>query len=382
MNFELSQENIMVRDAIRNWVSKECPADVVSELDEAGTFPKKLFKKLSKLGFSGMIIPEEFDGEGRNFLGASIVVEEIAYAYPALAGCFAASAFFGGAVFSELADEKQKGNYLPGCAQGEILVSLAAEEVADDPQVELIEAMASLGNDDYVLNGKKQAVWLADQASLFLFLAKTGEGDDELTFFCVDAKAKGITLEPIDTLGRKGASICDVLFTDVRVSKDLVLGGADQVGDGKNQLKRIQDIGLLYVTAAALGLARGAFDYSLKHARQREQFGQVIGRFPAISAKFAENSYKIEAARLITYQAAWLADEGKPIHKEVAMAKCFAEGAAIAASMDGLQITGGYGYTMEYDIQRYVRDAVALFSEGVSKASLKERLGDGLGLAV
>ncbi|MBU2646759.1 acyl-CoA/acyl-ACP dehydrogenase, partial [bacterium] len=206
MDFELTRENAMIKKAIRDWVSKECTRDIVSELDEKGEYPGKLVSKLSKLGFSGLMIPEAYEGEGRNVMGACLVVEAIAYAYPALASCYISPAFFGGALISELGSDQQKEGYLSGIARDSTITALAFSE-PDDADAELIQTVADKQGDSYVLNGRKAYISLADQATLLIVLARTSAADtgDDLTLFCLDAKADGVGIEPVETMGYRGA---------------------------------------------------------------------------------------------------------------------------------------------------------------------------------
>jgi len=382
MDFELNRENEMIRSAIRDWVTKECTRDVVGELDEKGEFPAKLFKKLGKLGFSGMIVPEAYEGEGKNILGACLVVEELAYAYPALASCYISPTFFGGAILSDLGSDQQKDQYLSNIARKSTVTSLAFSEPGD-ADAEIILTTAENKEGAYVINGEKAYVSLADQAGLLIVLARTSDSDggDDLTLFCVDAKAGGIEVQPVETMGYRGANACNISFKNLRLTSADILGGEDGLGQGRRQLLSINDAVQLAYAASAIGMSRGAFDYALQHARQREQFGQVIGRFPAIGHMLSDVAGKIEAVRLMVYKAAWMADEGKSCSKEIYMARCMGAEIAVKSAMDGLQILGGYGYTMEYDIQRYVRDSVALFSSGKSLDSLKEHIGESYGIA-
>lgn len=379
MDFELTRENGMVQDAVRNWVNKECTRDVVSELDEKGEFPKKLLKKLSKLGFCGMIIPEDYEGEGKNVLGACLVVEEIATIYPALASCYISPTFHGGAVISELANDDQKKRWLPVLSQGKSIVSLAVSEDFDT-DVEKVKTIAESNEKGFIVSGSKSAVILANQADLMILLARTSAENEDLTVFCINPKSAGISIRPTEKMGYQGASLCTVNLDTIQVSRDDILGGPEQIHQGRKQLDQIQNIALLAVAASAVGMAQGALDYSLQHAKQRVQFGTAIGRFPAINRRFAETAYKVEAARLLVYKAAWTADQGKSYSRSVAMAKCFAAETAVKSAMEGLQVLGGYGYTMEYDIQRYVRDSVALLSAGLSSDYLKEKIGISMGL--
>jgi len=377
MDFELSRENAMVRDAVRKWVGKECSREIVGELDEKGEFPEKLIKKLNQLGFSGMIVPEKYEGQGRNVLGACLVAEEIARAYPALATCYISPTFFGGAVLSELGSEQQQERYLRRVAESSMITALAFAEPGD-ADAEKVLATAQAVDGGYRISGEKAHVALADSAGLLLVLART---DGELTLFCVEAGSAGITIEHTETVGYRGANTCSVRLENVSVASADILGGAALARKAGKQLSFINNMVQLSYAASAVGMAQGAFDYALQHAKQRVQFGQVIGRFPAIGHMLSDVACKLDAARLMVYRAAWLADKGKPCSREIAMSRCLGAEVAVKAAMDGLQILGGYGYTMEYDIQRYVRDSVALFSAGKSLDAVKEQIGASFGIA-
>jgi alkylation response protein AidB-like acyl-CoA dehydrogenase len=383
MDFELSRENLMIRDAAHDWVRKECTREVVAEYDESDEFPKKLLKKFSKLGFSGMCIPEEYGGEGRNIPGACIVSEEIAYMFPALASCYASSAFHGGSLIAELGSENQKQQYLPDFAKGKKLASIAVNESEDGPDLSKIQTMAVREGSGYILNGEKRYISHAEQADLFLVLAKTGKvpgKDRDLTFFCVDSGSSGISIQPLEKIGFKGTSLSHMIFDDVNIPASDVLGGDDGLNKGEAQWEHVINTLLLEAASEAVGVARGAFDYALQYAKDRVQFDQPIGKFKSILHKFSQLSWEIEASRMLVYKAAWLADRGKPWSRSVTMAKCLACETARKASMEALQVLGGYGYTMEYDTQRYVRDAVMLTNSVSTTDSLKEKLGSGLGL--
>lgn len=385
MDFKLSREDAMIKDAIHDWVSKECTRDVIAEMDERNEFPAKLAKKLPQLGFCGMMIPEEFGGEGRNVLGACIITETIAAVYPALARWYTGPTFYGGAVISALGSEDQKQTYLSKCAEGRLAVALAPGETDAGPDPVRVQMSAKRRGDQFHVSGEKQYISNADKADLLLAAAiheNSDSGDQAFSFLCINTKKPGVTIEPVEKLGYKGANFCRVRIEATEVCEDDILGGPDQLGRGDQQWQQILDIALLAVTSEAVGLAQGAFDYTLNYARQRVQFGQVIGTFNVIRNMLVELAYDIEAARLLLYRAAWLADQQKPFSREISMAKCRASETARRAAMDGLQIYGGYGYSMEYDIQRYVRDAMSLTTAGASLESLKARIGAGYGLSL
>lgn len=381
MDFELNLEDRLIRDAIRNWVQKECTPEIVSVLDDKNEFPRKLIQDLAKLGFSGLTIPAEYKGAGRNYLGACIVCEEIAAIYPVLATCYASSAFWGGAVISELGTNRQKEKYLPTLAERQSMVALAIFEY-DDCVENPIETKAIMQGNAYLLNGRKSYVMLADQADLILFLANNPRSDSnkQMTLFCVDKDTKGVEILPVEKMGYNGASFCEIRLNDVEVPADSILGGEENSGLIEEQLVVIQDIVRLSIASQAIGLSRGAFDIALQHAKKRVQFEQPIGRFPAIRDKLINTSCGIESARMLVYKAACLADKGDKFSKEVATGKYLAAETAVKTAIEGLQILGGYGYTMESAIQRYVRDSIALLSMGQHIDSLKEQMGAYLGL--
>jgi alkylation response protein AidB-like acyl-CoA dehydrogenase len=330
------------------------------------------------------MIPEEIGGEGRNVLGACIITETVAAVYPALARWYTGPTFYGGAVISALGSEDQKQTYLPKCAEGRLAVALAPGETDAGPDPVRVQTSAKRRGDKFHVSGEKQYISNADKADLLLAAAiheNSDSGDQAFSFLCINTKKPGVTIEPVEKLGYKGANFCRVRIEATEVCEDDILGGPDHLGRGDQQWQQILDIALLAVTSEAVGLAQGAFDYTLNYARQRVQFGQVIGTFNVIRNMLVELAYDIEAARLLLYRAAWLADQQKPFSREISMAKCRASETARRAAMDGLQIYGGYGYSMEYDIQRYVRDAMSLTTAGASLESLKARIGAGYGLS-
>ncbi|MBI9091620.1 MAG: acyl-CoA dehydrogenase family protein [Desulfobacterium sp.] len=377
MDFELNSEEKLIQKAIRDFVTKELPQGVVRELDGMGQFPEKQLTALSKLGFLGLTIPEAFDGEGVNIVEACIVAEELAMGYPALAACYANAVFGSGAVLATLGSEDQKSRFLPGIARGELWVALALLEADDDAGG--IETRAAPEGAGVVISGEKPLVALGDVADAFLVLARTGKTDD-LALYCVDGNAPGITRNRVDTLGMHGENLVNVVFDRVWVESQAILGGMDRQMTAPEQLEMIQNYQLLGIGAQALGMARGAFGLALSHAKNRVQFDQVIGKFTAIQEKLTDLLCDIAAAKFLVYNAALVASTGKKFTREVAMAKIKAARIAVQASMDGLQVFGGYGYSMEYDIQRYVRDAAGTLSAGISNESLGLKIAKSMGL--
>lgn len=355
MDFRLTDEQEFIRDTIRKFIVRECTREAARAIDEEAAFPADLLRKLAATGFCGLNNPEAYGGGDRNLLGAAIVIEELAAVSPPLAGAFSRIALCGGKIISELGSDAQKQKWLPGIADGSLLFTSAMD---DDSE----EATAVREGGAFRLNGSKTHVPLGKHATHILTLAGT-------SLFVVEAASPGIQIEEIEQIGYRGASPCRVAFESVRVPVAHVLG---------EQPRYLQAVEQIEAAALGVGLAQGAYDYAANYARERVQFGQPIAQFEAIQHMLVEVAMELRSARWLLYHACWLADQQQPFALEAAMAKARAVELARTASLRGLHILGGYGFMMEYDAQRYVRDALALLSEPVE--TLKSEVGALLGL--
>lgn len=379
MDFELTDEQKDIRNIIRKFVLKECPRDAVMGLDDREEFPAGMFEKIAGMGLCGLAIDEGYGGAGRSIVGAVIVAEEISTIYPVLAGAFVSPTLCGGKNISDLGSSEQMKKYLPGLARGGLLFTYGlAEPGAGFPGLSPIRTKALRDGGMFVLNGAKTFVRLADTADFMLTLARTEEGGDDekgLSFFIVDMKIPGISVNKIEKTGFNGFSLGEVTFSDVCVPEEYLLGGMEKVNRGWEQMAAVQESEHLECAAVGLGIARGAYDYAVNYARERVQFGRPIIRFEAIQHMLADMAIDIRSVSLLTYKAAWLADLGRPCLLEAAMSRALAAGAARKAALQCLQILGGYGYAMEYDAQRYVRDSLTLMGGGVTLEILKNSIG-------
>jgi len=380
MEFELNREEKMIQKAIRDFVAGSLAYDVVRELDGTGTFPEKMLTALSELGFTGLSVPEEFGGEGVNLLGACIVTEELARRYPSLAACYSNAVFAAAPIINAFGRDDQKKRFLPGIAKGEIRISPALDEAYY--HMDNISTRAEADPGGFIISGEKTMVAMGDAADYFLVAAKRDDGDG-LTLFFVDATATGITRSKVATLGLWGEGSVNLVFDRVRVESRAILGNIDQIDQkerGKEIVEALQNFQLLGIGSQAVGIAQGAFDLALYHAKIRVQFDQVIGKFTAIQEKLTDLSCDIKGSRLLVYNALLAAAAGRKFTSQIAMAKITAARTAVQASMEGLQLFGGYGYSMEYDIQRYVRDAAGTLSAGIDNDLLSQKLAESMGL--
>ncbi len=378
MDFSLNDEQRIIQETIRDFVSKECPREVARELDESKSFPEDLLNKIAELGFCGLTVPEEYGGEGVNLLGATIAVEELSVLSPVLALAYMYPTFGGGAVLSRLGSKDQKEHFLGSLARGSLLFTIGlAETEAGYSSTQLIKTKAVTEKDGFRINGKKLFVSLADRAQYCLTLVRTEKPDseqEELTFFIIDLKSPGVHIKDMHKMGMKGVNPKEVEFKDVRISADNTLGGRENLHNGLKQLEDVLDLQNLGTAACCLGIAQGVYDYARKHARERIQFDYPIISFEAIQYMLVDLAVQIDAMRLLLYRAVVCADQGNPFSREINTAMVYGLDLVHKASMQAMQICGGYGYALEYDAQRYFRDAYSVPLNGQTNKMIHERV--------
>jgi len=383
MDFALSSEHLAIKDTVRKFLGKECPPETIRALDERDEFPEAILEKMKPLGLSGLTIEEKHGGSGVDILGAILVVEELSARFPALAWIYVMSAFYGGVNVGRNGSEGQKERFLPGLAGGDILFSYALTEPDAGSDAASARTALTRSGGGFRLNGTKTLITGADRADYILVLARSDKDlpkHEGLTMVIVDRRRKGVGVRKLAKLGYKTSSACEVVFEDVEISGDDVLGGEECLNKGWAQLLSSLDVEHLEIAACSVGLAQGAFDEAMKYAKERKQFGEPICRFQAIQHMFADMATGIQTARLLLYYTTWMMERNKPCGMESAMAKYYASEVAKQVSLQGMQIFGGYGYTMEYPIQRYVRDALVLPIGGGTSQILKNIIAGRLGL--
>jgi alkylation response protein AidB-like acyl-CoA dehydrogenase len=383
IDFNLSDEQTMIQQAARRILGKVCPKEEIRRLDAADEFPTAVVRALGDAGLLGLTIDAHYGGAGPETLGALLVIEEAARASGAIG--FAVTLFlsYGGQIFGRLGSEQQREGFLPRIARGDCVVALALTEPGAGSDLASIRTVATRDGGELVIRGEKTFITSADAADVLVVLVRSDPGaarGGAFSFVVVDAKHPGISIARIEKLGYKGSSICSVHFDDVRVGAEDVLGGAAATGSGWGQLMAILDVEHLELGANSLGVATAAFEEALAYAKQREQFGKRIGEFQSIGHLLAELDAEIHAARLVLWHAAWLYDAGRPCGREGAIAKVLASEAAKKAALACLQIHGGSGYTMDLDVQRYVRDALLLTIGGGTTQIQRNVIARHLGL--
>jgi alkylation response protein AidB-like acyl-CoA dehydrogenase len=367
MDFDLSEEQIMIRDSAMDFAQRELLSDVL-ERDAQGLYPTHHMARLAELGFLGMTVDPKWGGGGLDNISYCLALEEISKCDASVGVIMAVHNSLPCYGIERYGNEKQKEQFLRPLATGEKIGAflLSEPEAGSDASSQRTTAV-NMG-DHYRINGVKNWITSADKGSTYILFAQTNPElkHKGITAFIVDRHAPGITLGPHeDKMGLRSSDTHSVMFTDVRVPKENILG---EEGSGFKIAMKLLDGGRIGIAAQALGIAAGAFERALQYSKERKTFGTEIINHQAISFKLAEMTTRMEAARFLLYKAAWLKDHNLPFGKESAMAKLYTTDAAMWITTEAVQIHGGYGYVKEYHVERLMREAkVTQIYEGTSE---------------
>ncbi|MDA3022584.1 MAG: acyl-CoA dehydrogenase family protein [Actinomycetota bacterium] len=358
MDFELDEQQMDFRRALRDFVDKEI-IPVASEWERSGRYPTEIVEHLKAMGLFGMTTPEEFGGLNLDMVSFALVYEEIARGWMGIAGILGSHNLSCWMIAHHGSDE-QKSRLLPLLASGEFRTGIGLTEPGAGTDLQGIEATARLQGDCYVVNGTKTWITNARHADVLPVLVKTDTTavprHRGMSVLLIDCKSEGFSVgKDLGKLGYKGTESCEVVLENVIVPQTDLLGGVE--GKGLQQVLSGLEIGRINIAARSVGIAQAALDASLEYAKQRTAFGKAISEFQAIQLKLADMATELQAARLMTYWAASLADGGARVDMQSGMAKYFASEVAIKASLEAMRIHGGYGYSTEYVVERLYRDA-------------------------
>ncbi|MEX2267461.1 MAG: acyl-CoA dehydrogenase family protein [Acidimicrobiia bacterium] len=355
--------------AVRRFVERDV-VPVASELEHADEYPEAIVATMRDLGLFGVTIPEEHEGLGLDLLTYCGVIEELSAGWMTLSGVLNTHVMCANLLQAYGTDD-QKARLLPRLARGEIRGALSLSEPDAGSDTSALRCKASRDGDEFVINGTKTWVTNGQRAGLIALAARTDEG---ITCFMVEKepgaqRVDGITVSRnIGKLGYKGIETVEMAYDGHRVPADCVLGGDDGLGRGQHFILSALEVGRINIAARAVGVGRAAFEAAIKYAQQRETFGKPIAQHQAIQAKLADMGTKLEAARLLTHNAAARKDRGERCDVEAGMAKLFASEAAFEIATDAMRIHGGVGYTTELPIERYYRDApLMIIGEGTNE---------------
>ncbi|MBU1276111.1 MAG: acyl-CoA/acyl-ACP dehydrogenase [Proteobacteria bacterium] len=359
MDYSFTDEQMMLRDTIARFMETEATREVIEEIEKANEFPHALVDKLSELGFMGINVPEEYGGQAGTVIDEMILFEQIAKRLPVLAWAAGNVILYGNNIINTNGNQEQKEKFLPLLVEGKLKFCFALTEANVGSDAAQLQTKAELKDGRYVINGAKMFITGAGIADYVVTNARTGgPGMDGITAFLVPGSAAGYSASPINNLGHKGSNTCAVTYQDVEAGPEDILGGPEQINQGWRQMMRLLNSERLVLSSCAIGIAQAALDYALAYAKERVQFGRPIGRFQAIQNKLVNMATEVEAARRLAYYAGWMEVNHMPCVKETSMAKLYSAEVAKRCAMDCVQILWGYGYAMEYDAQRFLRDSL------------------------
>jgi butyryl-CoA dehydrogenase len=356
MEFQLSEEHEMMRKMVRDFALKEV-APSAAERDEQERFDRTIFEKMATLGLTGIPFPEEYGGGGADFLSYVIAVEELSRVCASTGVTLSAHISLASWPIFKFGTPEQKERFLRPLAEGKKLGAFGLTEPGSGSDAAAMKTTAVRDGDDYVLNGSKIFITNGGEAEIYVVFALTDPSlkHKGTTAFIVEKGTPGFSIGKKEKkLGIRSSPTTEILFEDCRIPASQRLG---EEGEGFKIAMMTLDGGRNGIAAQAVGIAQGALDEALSYAKERHQFGKPIAKKQAIQFKLADMATQIEAARLLTYQAAWRESEGIPYGKASAMAKLFAGDVAMQVTTEAVQIFGGYGYTREYPVERMMRDA-------------------------
>ncbi len=367
MDFNYTENQEMIAKMVQDFADKEIRPNLM-KWDESQEFPVGLFKEMGKLGLMGVLVPEEYGGSGFGYHEYITAITEVAKVCGSIGLSVAAHNSLCTGHILAFGNEEQKKKYLPKLATAEFIGAWALTEPNTGSDAMRMKCTAKKDGENWILNGTKCWITHGISSDVVVVIARTGDLLDSrgMTAFIVDRSNPGLKAgKKEDKLGMRASETAEVIFEDCLVHESMVLG---EVGNGFQQAMKILDGGRISIAALSLGIAKGAYEASKKYSKEREQFGEPISNFQAISFKLADMATEIEAAELLTHQAADLKNKGHKMTKESAFAKYYASEVSVKVSTDAVQIFGGYGYTKEFPVEKFYRDSkLCTIGEGTSE---------------
>jgi alkylation response protein AidB-like acyl-CoA dehydrogenase len=367
MNFDKNENQKMIAQMVRDFAEKEIKPYFM-DWDESQEFPVQVFKKLGELGLMGVFVPETYGGSGFSYFEYITVIEEIAKVCGSVGLSVAAhNSLCTGHIYYH-GSEDQKKKYLPKLASAEWIGAWGLTETGTGSDSGRMNTTAVLDGDQWVLNGSKNFITHGKSGNVAVVMARTGEKGEpnNSSAFIVEMGTPGFSAcKKENKLGMRASETCELIFDNCRIPKDNIIG---EVGQGFKQAMQVLDGGRISIGALSLGIAKGAYEAAVQYAKEREQFGQSISKFQAIGFKLADMATEIDAAELLLYQAAYLKNNKRPMTKESAIAKYYASEVACRVANEAVQIFGGYGYTKDFPVEKFYRDAkLCTIGEGTSE---------------
>jgi alkylation response protein AidB-like acyl-CoA dehydrogenase len=367
MDFKYTDTQNSIAEMVRDFANKHIRPNMM-EWDETQKFPVELFKKMGELGLMGVLVPTEYGGSGLGYFEYVTVVSEVAKVCSSIGLSTAAHNSLCTGHILYFGNEEQKKKYLPKLASAEWIGAWGLTEANTGSDAGNMRCTATRDGNDWILNGTKNWITHAISGDVAVVLARTGEprAKNNVTAFIVEKGTPGFSAgKKENKLGMRASETAELVFDNCRISDAQRMG---EIGDGFKQAMKVLDGGRISIAALSLGIAKGAYEASLKYSKERHQFDQPISSFQAIAFKLADMVAKIEAAEALIYQAADMKNRGEKMTKESAMAKYYASEICVQISTDAVQIFGGYGYTKDFPVEKFYRDSkLCTIGEGTSE---------------
>ena len=367
MNFEFSDTRVAIANSIRDFAKKHIKPFMM-DWDEHQTFPEDLFHKLGEMGYMGVLVPHEYGGSEMDYHEYITVIEEISKVDSSIGLSLAAHNSLCTNHILEFGNEDQKKKWLPKLAHGEWIGAWGLTEHNTGSDAGGMSTTAVEDGDSYIINGAKNFITHGISGDVAVVIVRTGSKGDSrgMTAFVIEKGTPGFSSgKKENKMGMRASETAELIFVNCRVPKENILG---KVGEGFIQSMKVLDGGRISIGALSLGIAKGAYEAALKYAKEREQFGQTIGKFQAIGFKLADMATEIEASELLLHKAAHLKIKGEKMTKIGAMAKMYASEVCVKVANEALQIHGGYGYTKDFPVEKFYRDAkLCTIGEGTTE---------------
>ncbi|WP_155210502.1 acyl-CoA dehydrogenase [Fulvivirga aurantia] len=367
ISFEETENQKMIAQMVRDFGEKEIKPHMM-EWDESQEFPIPLFKKLGDLGLMGVLVPQEYGGSGFGYHEYVTAIAELSKIDGSIGLSMAAHNSLCTGHILQFGNEEQKKKYLPKLATAEHIGAWGLTEPNTGSDAGNMRTVAEKDGDYYVINGAKNWITHGKSGDVAVVIVRTGETGDShgMTAFVIERGTPGFSAgRKENKLGMRASETAEMIFENCRIHKDQMLGGE---GEGFIQAMKVLDGGRISIAALSLGIAQGAYEAALQYSQERHQFNQPIAKFQGISFKLADMATEIEAAKLLTHQAADLKNKGKSVNKQSAMAKLYASEIAVKAANEAVQIFGGYGFTKDYPVEKFYRDVkLCTIGEGTSE---------------
>ncbi|WP_190811638.1 acyl-CoA dehydrogenase family protein [Flagellimonas sp. S3867] len=367
MNFDYSETQKMVAESAKEF-AQQYIAPHVLEWDESQTFPIQVFKKAGEMGFMGVLVPEELGGSGLGYHEYVAILEEISKVDPAIGLSVAAHNSLCTNHILSFGNEEQRQRWIPKLATAEWLGAWGLTEHNTGSDAGGMNTTAVKDGNSWILNGAKNFITHGKSGDIAVVIVRTGEKGDShgMTAFAIEKGTPGFSSgKKEDKLGMRASETAELIFSDCRIPDENRLG---EVGDGFIQSMKVLDGGRISIGALSLGVAKGAYEAALKYSKERVQFGKPISEFQGISFKLADMATEIEASELLLHKAAFLKDAGRKMTKHGAMAKMYASEVCVKVANEAVQIHGGYGYTKDFPVEKFYRDAkLCTIGEGTTE---------------